>query len=153
MDKNGKKPSDHLAELILQMRFGEAIAHAEIEKIIGVARGEKRYYGIVAQAKRRLMEAGYFLEAVRGDGYRIIPPDEVTAVAVKHYVRGGRQISRGNKMLTYAPTEAMSVEGRRTYDEVAEKAQRLNAGVAGTVTELSLLTRRRHPFTLALEKE
>lgn len=144
--KNRSK-ADILADVIAGLDFGCVISHAEISDIIKESRNTTKYTSIVQRAKKTLIqEYGKVLESIRGEGYRVIMPDDYVNHSLKHYKRGMKEFNKGNATLDAAPTKYMSEEGRTAHRYVSERATILNASLKGGVVELKTLGEKKHPF-------
>lgn len=145
-----KKKSEILVEKIISMDFGDTILHSEIADLIREPYPSQKYNSTIQKAKKVLLkEYGRHIECVRGDGYRITHPDDFTGASLKHYNRGFREMKKGEDVLTYAPVQHMSEEGRITYRRVHDRAVILNASMRGAKVEMKALSKKQHPFALA----
>lgn len=146
MIKN-KKKSEVLAEEIAKMKYGDVISHSKISSIIHEEYHTQRYTSTIQKAKKILLkEYGIVLESIRGNGYRVVLPDDYVTHSLKHYKKGFNEFQKGADTLSHAPVNEMSDEGRITYRRVNDRAVLLHASIKGAVVELKTLGEKRHPF-------
>lgn len=142
-----KKKSEILAEEITKLTYGDMITHSTIANIIDEVYPSQRYLAAVQKTKKILLkEYGIVLESIRGDGYRVVQPDDYVNHSLKHYKRGFKEFQKGADTLTHAPVDKMTEEGRNTYRRVNDRAVLLNASLKGAVVELKTLGEKKHPF-------
>ena len=142
-----KKRSEILAEFIAKMNYGDVVSHSTIASVICEKYPSQRYITTIQKAKKILLkEYGYVLESIRGDGYRIVCPDDYVTHSLKHYKKGFNEFQRGIDTLSHAPINKMSDEGKTTYRRVQDRAVLLNASIKGAVVELKTLGEKNHPF-------
>lgn len=144
-----KKKSEVLAEEIAKLDYGTVILHSQIATIIQESYGTHKYNTVIQSAKKLLLKKyGKVIHCIKGNGYRIIQPDDYTDHALKEYKRGFKSIQKGTDTLTYAPVKDMTEEGKTTYRAVYDRANRLNAAMIGAKAELKALNTKKHPFML-----
>lgn len=137
-----KKKSEILAETIASMSYGDVITHKEIENIIEEKYGSSKYRSELSRAKRILLkEHNKCIESIRGDGYRIISPDDFTTESLRHYRRGFNSLQRGADVLENAPVKDMTADGVAAYRRVYDRSVLLLASMKGAQTELKVLAR------------
>lgn len=137
-----KKKSEILAEKIASKNYGEAITHKEIEDIIGEKYDSSKYRSELARAKRILLKQYHIcIESIRGDGYRLISPDDFTKESLRHYKRGFNSLQRGADVLENAPVKDMTADGVAAYRRVHDRSIILLASMKGAQTELKMLAR------------
>ena len=147
-----KRKSEILAEKIASMPYGDVIYHSEISELIQEPKSSTRYNSTITKAKKILLKQyGKSIENIRGDGYRVVSPDDFVGVSLKHYKRGFNEIQKATDTLTYAPVKAMSAEGRDTYRRFHDRAVTLHAAMNGARVELKTLGQKKHPFIAALK--
>lgn len=145
-----KKKSEILADLIAAKPYGTTILHKEIESVIMEKYGTRKYNSEVQRTKKILEDKyGRKLESIRGDGYRLVEPDNFTEHSLRHYKRGFKEITKAHKTLEIAPVNEMSSEGRAAYQRVYDRSVLLNASLKGASVELKTLGKKEHPFKLA----
>ena len=144
-----KKKSEVLAEFINTLEYGSVIMHSQIETMIDEAYGTPRYSSTVQRAKKILLKSGRCIECIKGDGYRVVQPDNVVDASMKHYKRGFKAMQKGQDILTHAPVNDMSEEGRIVFRRVYDRAVVLNAAMQGASVEMKALSeKKQHPFAL-----
>lgn len=143
-----KKKSEVLAEMIKTLNYGDVITHQQIANIIDEEYSSSRYTTTISKAKKLLLQEGIYLESIRGDGYRIVEPDNVVNHSLKHYKRGFNEMQKGYKTLTNAPVKNMTQEGKETYRRVYDRAVTLSASLKGAAVELKALGQKKHPFAI-----
>lgn len=150
-----KKPSEILAEKIADCKYGDILYHQEISDIIGESYGTAKYHSIITQTKKILQEKySRYIESMHKTGYRVVNPDDTVNISMHHYARGAREMQKGQNVLTHAPVNEMSVEGRDTYRRVYDRAVLLNASVQGASVELKTLNKaKKHPLNIDLVRE
>lgn len=142
-----KKKSEILAESISLLSYESVITHNEISRIIHEPYPSTRYNSTVSKAKKILLKQHHkSIESIRGDGYRVIHPDNFVDASLKHYKRGFNEMQKGADTLKYAPVADMTEEGRITYRRVHDRAVILQASMKGASVELKTLAERNHPF-------
>jgi len=72
--------------------------------------------------------------------------DDYTEKSVNAFKRGFNKLKKAGDLLTYAPVDDMSDEGRSMHRHVSGRVRVLHAAVAGGCTELRLLTKKRSAF-------
>lgn len=137
-----------LVRAVMEMEYRGVISREEISRLVREPVGSDRFYRLIGKARRALEEQGKVLKTLNGQGYQLLHPDNCAEEAVRRYRIGGRSISRGARILTYARTEEMSPHALTRYREVYEKARTIHAGIQGAVVELNLLARP-HPLRAA----
>lgn len=132
------------------LEYGDIIPHEKIENIIDVNYISQRqfYNSIIQKAKKILLPYGFCLESVRGQGYRLVKPDDFTQHALRSYKSAFNSMKKGFDTLENAPVEKMTPEGRMVHQRVYDRATLLNASMKGVSIELRTLGQRKHPFAL-----
>lgn len=147
---NNREKAEVLAEFIHSLDFGNIILHSEIETQIECKRDTGQYGSIIGKTKRILLEKYHMgLQNVRGQGYRLVLPDDFTAFSLGFYRRGLNSINKGKKHLDNAPVEHMSREAVDAYRRVHDRAICLNAAMQGASVELKTLAKKPHPLAVA----
>lgn len=142
-----KKKSEILAERIATLNYGDVISHIDISGVIQEEYQSHKYATVIQQTRKILLKKyGKVLESVRGDGYRVVKPDDYVTHSLRHYKRGFKEFQKGSDTLSHAPVGDMSEEGREVYRRVNDRAVILHASLKGAVVELKTLGERRHPF-------
>lgn len=138
---------ESVVNIILRKEYDVLITHSEMSDMLNIHYKSKDYFSHITKIKKMLLESGKALESVHGVGYRIVNPDNYSAMAINQYKLGFNRLSKGEKILKYAPTKDMTQEGLNTYRQVADRANQLHASLAGGVVELKLLNRKqKHPL-------
>lgn len=142
-----KTKAEIFVEVVMTMSYGDVISHSEISKVIGEPYGIPKYNSIIQKAKKILLnDYGRMLESIRGNGYRVVQPDNYTDHSLRHFKRSFNEAKKGTEILNHAPTKDMSEEGREIYRRVNDRALMLKASLAGSVVELRTLGEKKHPF-------
>ena len=145
---NTKKKSEILAETIANMNYGEILTHKQIEEILQEKHKTPKYNSEVARAKKiALKNYNKCIENIRGDGYRILYPDNYTTHSLNHYKRGFKELQKGKDVLDYAPINDMSEEGQARYKRVYDRSVILLASMKGAQVELKTLDRPKNPLS------
>lgn len=147
--QNKKKP-EVLIEAIMSLNYGDVITHKVISDIIEEPYPSAKYNSIVQKARRSLLkDCSRCIEAIFGEGYRVVQPDDFVSHSLKHYKRGFKEIQKGSDTLAYAPVSDMTEEGKTVYRRVHDRTVILNASLQGAKVELKKLSERKHPFAIA----
>lgn len=142
-----KKKSEILAEEIAKKAYGDVIYHSEISEIISEKHNTHKYTSTIQQARKILIkEYGIVLESIRGNGYRIVQPDDYVSHSLRHYKRVFNEFKKASDTLIHAPVNSMTDEGRDIYRRVYDRAVVLDASIKGVAVELKTLGQKRHPF-------
>lgn len=144
---NRSEKVNTIVEQFANMGYGESLTHKQIAEMIGIKSTDGSYRYIVHQAQKHLLGHGKMIECVRGVGYRVVQPDDYTTASARRIVAGVRQIDKGAKILSHAPTKDMTIEGIQAYNRVNDRVAILNAAVTGAKVEINMLaTKREHPL-------
>ena len=143
-----KKKSEILAEKILAMNYGDVVTHKEIASIIEETVGSHKYTSTIQKTKKILLNNHRAIESVRGQGYRLVEPDNFVDLSLSHYKRGFNEMQKGANTLKSAPVNDMTDEGRRVYRRVQDRAITLQAAMNGAKVELKTLGMRDHPMSI-----
>ena len=149
-----KRKSEILAEYFVSIGYEDKIVkHKDISDVIGESYGTNKYRTIIAQTKTVLQrQYNRHIESVRSEGYRVIKPDDTVKASLSHYKRGFKEMQKGQDILTHAPIQDMSQEGREVFNRTYDRAVRLNAAMLGGVTELNALgDSNNHPLAIGLK--
>lgn len=147
--KNNREKAEILSEFLFSQGFGNIILHSEIETEIDCDKDSGQYGSIIHKTKKLLLEKHHMaLQNVRGQGYKIVSPDDFTDYALGYYRRGIGTINRGKKHLENAPTEHMSKDALDVYRRVNDRAITLEAAMRGASVELKTLARKPHPLAM-----
>lgn len=145
-----KKKSEVLIEAIMSLNYGDVITHKVISDIIEEPYPSVKYNSVVQKVRKSLLkDYSRCIEAIFGEGYRVVQPDDFVNQSLKHYKRGFKEIQKGSDTLTYAPVSDMTEEGKTVYRRVHDRTVILNASLQGAKVELKKLSERKHPFVLA----
>lgn len=98
-----KKKSELLAEYIQTLHYGDIITHEQIAGSIDVEYKSNQYATIISQTRKILQQHGIFLEIIKGNGYRVVEPDNVVNESLKHYKRCLLQCKKGMIRLIMPP--------------------------------------------------
>lgn len=144
---NNKKKSEVLAEAIAKKGFGDVITHSEIEELIQEKYGTSKYQSEISRAKKILLKRYHrSIESVRGDGYRLIMPDDYAKQSLGFYKKGFRSMQRGVDVLENAPIKDMSADGYAAHRRVQDRTTILIASMKGAQTELIELSKSKSYF-------
>ena len=138
-----RKKSEILAEYISGLNYGDVLLHPTIEKIISEKYGTSKYNSEITRAKKIILKKyNKMIDSVRGDGYRVIKPDDFVVHSIKFYKRGFNEMQKGMDTLENAPIKNMSEDGKETYKRVYDRSVILLASMQGAKAELKALSRR-----------
>lgn len=151
--KENREKAEILVKFFHSHGFGNIILHSEIESEIDCKLGSGQYQTVIAKTKKILLSKHHMaLQSVRGQGYKIVSPDEFTDFALGYYKRGLSTISKGKKHLENAPVEHMSKEAVDVYRRVNDRAISLEASMRGASVELKTLAKKPHPLAVVTSK-
>lgn len=134
-----------MVERIQGMDYGDTLLHQQLAADLGVKYASPDYRAAIAKLQRECLERGRLLENVIKVGYRITRPDDYSSRALRQYRQGARRMSKGQKILEYAPTDKMSPRGLAQYRNIKDRSAALNAHLSGAIVELKLL-QKSHPL-------
>ena len=132
---------------IQSMNYGEDIPHSELAEMLGVAYKSSAYRAAMSKVQARCLEAGKMLESIHKIGYRITYADDYSEQALKQFRQGALKMSKGEKVLTFAPVNDMSQAGLIQHRNIMDKVLILNAHLSGAMVELKQL-KKTHPLSL-----
>lgn len=147
---DNKKKSEILAEEISKLNYEDIILHSQIAEIIQEDYGSNKYRSEIDRTKKILLKKyNKILKSIKGDGYRVVKPDDFVGESLGHYKRGFNEMQKGQDILTNAPVKDMTDEGRTIFRRVYDRAVILNASMQGAVVELKTLgTKKKHPMAV-----
>ena len=144
---DNKRKSEILVEALESLHYGDVILHKDISKLIGESYPSQRYNACLSKTKKLLLnKTGKVLESIRGDGYRVVEPDNYVDHSLRHIRRGFNEFQKGSDTLKHAPIKDMTEEGRESYRRVNDRMTILHASLKGAVVELKTLGEKNHPF-------
>lgn len=144
-----KKKSEVLIEAIMSLNYGDVITHKIISEIIEEPYPSVKYNSVVQKVRKSLLkDYSRCIEAIFGEGYRVVQPDDFVNQSLKHYKKGFKEIQKGSDTLTHAPVSDMTEEGKTVYRRVHDRTVILNASLQGAKVELKKLSERKHPFAV-----
>lgn len=136
-----------VVDYIANRPYGETITHDEIAEISETKKDTRDYWYLMSKVQKKLVDHGHIVTNVRGIGYRVVDPDDYSAVSVNHAVKGAKLIDKGVKVLRNAPLSDMSDIGRQRYNTVNDRMVILQAAVTGAKVEITMLeSKRPHPL-------
>lgn len=151
--KNNKEKIEELFNYVVSKDYDVVVSHNEISEIIEEDIKTSKYYQIINNANKLLTEQGKMIESIKKVGYRIVNPNDYTIKSIDKMQQGFRKVSKGQKMLTYAPVKSMTEEARTEYNLVSDRVKLLNAHIGGAITEIKLLKRKDNVFNKLLKGE
>ena len=137
-----------LVEAVMAMPYRAVISREEISRLVQEPVGTRKFYGLIGKARKSLEVQGRILKTLNSQGYQLLHPDDCAEAAISLYKQGGRAISRGARILSYARVDEMSPDALKRYQEGYERARAIHAGLSGAVVELNLLSRP-HPLSIS----
>lgn len=145
-----KKKAEILAENISNLNYGDVIYHTKISQIIDEPYGSNKYRTIIHQTKKILQQQFQrHIESINKCGYRVVDPDKTVDLSIRHYTRGFNEVQKAQDVLTNAPVQDMSAEGKQIFRNVYDRAQILNAAFMGATVEIKELSRKKkHPLAV-----
>lgn len=146
---NRKDKVDKIVETFACMDYGESMTHGQIAELVGVKKTDSEYRYLVHQSQKHLLDHGKMVESIRGVGYRVVNPDDYTAVSSRYMTTGVRCINKSANVLAHAPVASMTPEGLQAYNHVRDRMAILQAAVTGAKVEINMLAQKReHPLTV-----
>lgn len=133
---------------IQAMDYGDTLTHQQLAADMGIRYPSCDYRSAISRLQRECLESGKMLECIIKVGYRITAPDDYSSRALRQYRQGARRISKGQKILDYAPTEKMTPEGLAGYRKIKDRSSALAAHLSGAIVELRLL-QKNHPLKIS----
>lgn len=141
-----KKKSEVLIEAIMSLNYGDVITHKIISEIIEEPYPSVKYNSVVQKVRKSLLkDYSRCIEAIFGEGYRVVQPDDFVNQSLKHYKKGFKEIQKGSDTLTHAPVSDMTEEGKTVYRRVHDRTVILNASLQGAKVELKKVKREKTP--------
>ena len=137
-----KKKWELVYDHVMNLNYGDVFLHQEVSHIINEPYLSGRYQAAITRAKKSLLIQGKDIESVRGRGYRVVDPDAYSEKSVATFKQGFSRLKKASDLLTYAPINHMTDEGRKVHRDVTDRARLLYASVAGGCTELNLLAKK-----------
>lgn len=140
-----KEIIERVSHEIAGEEYGKILSHIELARMLEQDPCSRAYYGAIARVNKVLTEQGKMIENIHKLGYRIVRPDDYSTHALSRYKQGARAISKGERVLRYAPVQDMSESGRIEYRAITDRAFALRAHMEGAIVELKLISRK-HPL-------
>lgn len=110
----GEKSRKDLAlELFAQYYPGDLIAYSDLSEAVGTSNRTAVQAAVRDASKSFLKSCGHALEAVRGEGYRIVEPDGHARLSDKRRERSSRELSKAYDIVAYADESEMTPDARR----------------------------------------
>lgn len=145
---------EELVDFMSTYEYGTVFEHNAISHMLDVPKNSTKYKTSITKLKKLMLEKGKMLENIRGVGYRIVNPSDYAGKAINQYKLGFNRLTKGEKILNYTPVNDLSDEDRKVYNEVTDRAVRLNASLAGGIVELNRLNKSKsHPFLDAVNNK
>lgn len=142
-----------LAEFISGKDYGSIIRYQDIEYVTKLPRKTQKYYNAIYKAKKLAEASGKAIKAIGGGDYQVIYPGDYAREYVREVRIARGHIKHGEKLLTSAPVNDMSLEERGTYNNVCDFHARMQAQISGNYVEVKrLVSKRAHPFARAAEE-
>ena len=136
-----------VVEQVQAMDYGDTLTHQQLAADLEIKYPSNEYRSAISKVQSECLERGKMLENIVKIGYRITAPDDYSSRALRQYKQGARRISRGQKMLDYAPIDKMSQNGLMQYRNIKDRSSALAEHLSGAIVELRLL-QKQHPLKL-----
>lgn len=112
---------------------GTLIAHAKIEKVIGVKRKDQRYKSIVDRWRRRVESSTGIVISGRGEaigkGFVVLSHGEQLSFGVGQRRGAGRKIARWHSTVTDTDEDQLTVEQRKVREHEMLGAARMHTAL------------------------
>lgn len=138
-----------LVEQAVNWEYGSIHSHNEIAETMNLLPGNNEYYTNVNKANKKLLESGKKLVNVNGKGYQVLSPDDYMKESAKKVDQGKRRIRDAGKVLSYAPIEHMSEEGKKRFTAYSDRYFSFMALVQGASVELKTLAAQKPKIQLS----
>lgn len=135
-----------LADLVSQSEYGDIIHYQDIQNITGLKRGETRYYQAISKAKKILVSRGKAIQHIGGGDYQVLYPGDYSGAYVREIKIARNHVKRGDKIIKGAPVNDMSIDERRTFNNVSDFNARMQAQIMGNFVEVKRLAGKSHPL-------
>ena len=135
-----------LVDYIERKNYGDVISFQEIENVIGERRKTPKYYQAISKAKVKLEESGKMIRSIGGGDYQVIYPGDYSKAYAREIVLANRRVKHGNRILTHAPVNDMTLGEKQVFDRVSDFHASLQARLAGNEVEVKKLCGTNHPF-------
>lgn len=127
---------------VSSMQYGEVISHSEIADIVQEKYRSQAYQTVIDKAKWKLLEVGKTIRSVRGQGYRVLEPDNYTDYSLKYMQQSLVSVKKSDKIQRYAPVDKMSFEQQSIHRQVSDRMSVLKAHMSGTSIEVKMLAKQ-----------
>lgn len=105
-----------------QLDEGIVIPHAEMEQLLGLPRSAKRYFGIINSWRAKLLRTRNIdTEFERGNGLKILPPEDRLAVSERDFHFSARALGRSLRRTTMVPRDRLNEVGKRRADHIEKR--------------------------------
>lgn len=135
-----------LADFISGKAYGDIIHYQDIQEVTGLQRRTTRYYQAIAKAKKILESRGRAIQHVGGGDYQLLYPGDYSGAYVREIKIARNHVKRGDKIIKGAPVNDMSIDERRTFNNVSDFNARMQAQIMGNFVEVKRLAGKSHPL-------
>lgn len=119
--------------------YGTFKTHEELASSIFMKKDDRRYRSCIHRANQKLIENGKVLKCIHGKGYVVMMPDDYLTESHKVKQKAMRQFDRSHELLTNAPVNNMTEEGRQKYVESYDRSCMIQSVLHGRVKEVKQL--------------
>lgn len=92
------------------------ITYAQVEEVIKIKRGAKRWAGVTHAWKEALKKRRVFVSAIPNEGYQVLDDNQKVEKAGDHVERGFRQIEHSTTLLAHVNPVALTEDKRKDYE-------------------------------------
>ena len=103
-------------KVLVELRPGDVVSYERLEEAVGTSDRPAVQAAVRDAAKVYLRSHGRAVEAVRGEGYRVVEPDGHARIAEKRRERSRRELVKAHDVVTFVDVSEMSVDGRRAAE-------------------------------------
>ena len=138
-----------LIEQAVNWDYGSIHNHKEVADTMNLNPGTGEYYRNVNAANKKLLESGKKLVNIKDKGYQVLSPDDYAKESARKVEQGKKRIKQAHKVLTYAPVESMSEDGKRRFTTFSDRLSAFSALVQGASVELKMLAAQKPRIRLS----
>jgi hypothetical protein len=110
-------PKKELLKHALLWEYGSEHSLEEISEILGIEIGGSNYYNSIRWVDDELIPNGKKLENIRGEGYRVIKPDEHVRMSNTKVKKARKFATLGLMISQYARRDKMDAKAKAITDE------------------------------------
>lgn len=151
--ENKKQIWEVMLEEFNQFTYGDTITHNRLERITGVSRNSGYYRSAIAKVKKIMQAQSKMIASVRGEGYRIVEPNEYVYHSASKVSSSCRKMKQALDIQLSAPVDKMTDADRNISQRVLDRLMVVNATMQGERTTIKMLSAPQHAFKAALANQ